>query len=177
MQASRTEGYTLIEALIVISILAILLCTAPVFSTLLHSQRQQSEIFELQRLLQIARSNAVNSGLTTTLCGSADGSNCEPDWSAPTILIFIDHDGDHRFNNVDKIIQRVSLSTGRWHWRGSNRPYLRFKADGTPMEWGGFTRCPIAGEKTAPQIILNILGRTYTKESNLAQLIAAGLCT
>lgn len=177
MQPQTSKGFTLIELATTISILAILACATPSLLQSIEKIREKSELFELMRLLQAGRSNAVTSSHVTTLCGSSDGIHCSSDWDAPTILVFEDGDENHAISVADKIIQRVSFSNARWHWRGSNRPYLRFRADGTPIEWGRFTRCP--ADKNAlvtPQLVLNYLGRPYTTETSKHELQNTGLC-
>lgn len=177
MSMQGRKGYTLLEVVITLSIIMVLLCAAPTFLNTLHRNTEKAELFTLQRLLQTARSNAVTSGHITTLCGSTDGTTCAKDWHSPTVLIFEDTDKNHILSTPDKLIQKVEMSQGQWHWRGSNRSYLRFSPDGRPLEWGRFTECPLDQKtQTALQIVLNIVGRPYVTEQEIQSLKNSGLC-
>jgi type IV fimbrial biogenesis protein FimT len=174
---SHGRGYTLIELLIVIAILAMLFGSMPSLTKLVAETRQQSQIAELQHLLELARNSAITSGEITTLCGSNDGAHCDQDWRAPSIMIFTDRDANHQPNAADSIVRSSKLSNEHWHWRGSgNRPYLRFRPDGSVMEWGRFTLCPSSDINYGAQLVLNFAGRPYTTKLNRDQLQAAALC-
>ncbi len=177
MDTQGSRGYTLIELLIVCAIISAVTLAVPTLSSALESSRQQSRITELQKLVQLARSTAVNSGATTTLCGSMDGSHCEKDWTSPTLLIFVDKNNNHAVDDSDEIIYQKKIAQSRWYWRGSNRAYLRFRPDGLPMEKGHFTLCPVNhGSPTASKLVLNWVGRTYISKINLNELPAGEPC-
>ena len=178
MHTQGIRGYTLIECITAISIVAVLACAAPLLSQALEQNRECTELFELTRLLQIARSHAITSGRVTTVCGVTENKVCNADWSQPTILVFEDHNENHSLDDGDTLIQSASISNSNWHWRGSNRPYLRYQNDGSPMEWGRFTRCPPNPNTTqAPQIVLNRVGRAYSTTVAREQLQQQRLCS
>ena len=178
MDRLSTAGMTLIECITAISIAAVLACSAPMLSQALEKNREYSELFEFTRLLQIARSHAITANRVTTICGVTENNACNADWSKPTILIFEDRNENHRLDDGDTLIQSASISNSNWHWRGSNRPYLRYRNDGSPMEWGRFTRCPPKSDTTqAPQIVLNRAGRAYSTSIARGQLELQGLCS
>ena len=177
MCSHTPRGFTLIDLLITLCIVGVLSAAIPSLARMVSETRQSSQVFEFQRLLQLARSHAVNSGRITTICGSQDGIECSTDWSSATVLIFVDGDGDHRIGDGDKLIGKVSFPGGRWYWRGSSRAYVRFRPDGTPMEWGRFTLCPFSDDTPrATQLILNFVGRPYTKNVSRQQLRRDKLC-
>jgi len=172
------RGFTLLELFVVIAILSALLFATPSFINTTEKYRQSTRLFELQRLLQLARGNALNHGRVTTLCGSQDNVSCSEDWNSPAILVFEDRDGNHRLDPNDRLIYKSDISNSRWHWRGSGRAYLRFRANGTPMEWGRFTLCPSNSKfPYAQQLVLNVVGRPYVVQVTRQQLAASGLCT
>jgi type IV fimbrial biogenesis protein FimT len=178
MRAQRIGGYTLIETLVVVALIALLITAAPSFEKIIGESRQRSRTFALQRLLQLARASAITTGRVTTLCGSGDGIKCIKDWQSPTIIIFDDRNENHAIDDGEKIFRQETMAESHWYWRGSNRPYLRYRADGTPKEWGHFTLCP--STKTinyATQVILNFVGRPYDKDVPLAQLERDESCT
>lgn len=179
MRTQGNRGYTLIELLTTVSILSLLLLlSAPTFSKLINENRQQADTFTLFRLLTLARSHAVSYHRIITLCGSNDNIHCVKDWSSPTIIIFDDSNDNHIVDGDEKILRQEMMANSQWYWRGSDRAYLRFRADGTPKEWGHFTLCPTA--KTighATQIILNFVGRPYSKDLPLDELASDESCS
>lgn len=112
------------------------------------------------------------------MCGSVDGIRCTKNWQSATVLIFEDRDNNHQLDTREKAIYRASMPGGEWHWRGSNKPYLRFRSNGTSIEWGHFTLCPMGSQTTyASQIILNFVGRPYMKQLPKQKLEASDLCS
>lgn len=91
---NRQKGFTLIELMITVAVLAIVLSiAAPSFSNILLNNRINTTAHELQAAMQIARSEAVMRKSTVTLCRAnaaldscADGT----DWSQGWLLIFGD---------------------------------------------------------------------------------------
>ncbi|MFV3414506.1 GspH/FimT family pseudopilin [Pseudomonas nitroreducens] len=68
----RQEGFSLVELMVVVALLAIFAGVAlPGFRYLIESSRVQSAASTLFRLLQASRADAVNSRQTLTLCPSS----------------------------------------------------------------------------------------------------------
>lgn len=69
--SGRQEGFSLVELMVVVALLAIFAAVAvPSFRTLIESSRVQSGASTLFRLLQSSRADAVNTRQTLTLCPS-----------------------------------------------------------------------------------------------------------
>jgi type IV fimbrial biogenesis protein FimT len=169
-------GFTLVELLVVMAILALLLA-APSFSKQLEDSRQRSHMFELQRLIHLARSNALSTGRETTICGTTDGRRCVADWVNGAIVIFEDRNRNRTVDDSDRLIFQSNMAKVRWHWRGSNRPYLRFSAAGAALEKGHFTLCPNhQGIDQAAQLIVNWVGRVRVARIQRNALPASENC-
>jgi type IV fimbrial biogenesis protein FimT len=157
-------GFTLLECLIVMGILAILLAMS------LSSWRGMAERQEgLQLLRSIAdsvalgRSTAIKTGHPVTLCPTADGIVCGSDWNTGH-MVFTDANLDRLLGSQDQLLHQASRGkvSGTVIWRAfQNRQYLQFTPLGfTRHQNGSFTWC--GGDRsaqTAQQLIINSSGR------------------
>jgi type IV fimbrial biogenesis protein FimT len=77
MSARRLAGFTLLELMITLAVLAILTAIAvPSFQTLLERNRLTSATNDLLGALMMARSNAVTRRVITRVCPSTNASTC-----------------------------------------------------------------------------------------------------
>jgi type IV fimbrial biogenesis protein FimT len=73
----RKNGFTLIEMMITVAILAVVITTsAQSFSSLLGRNKMSTQAADFISALQYARSEAVKRNARVTLCPSADGNSC-----------------------------------------------------------------------------------------------------
>jgi len=87
---SKQVGFTLIELMVGVSILAIMLMIAlPNLSDFTTRMRVDNEISELNRLLLVARNTAINEGVTVTLC-PLSANVCSNNWK-DELTVFIDN--------------------------------------------------------------------------------------
>lgn len=78
---NKQSGFTLIELMVVISILAILLgIGVPSFRATIEGNRITTVANDLVGALQFARSEAVKRGTNVTLCSSSDQATCSGGW-------------------------------------------------------------------------------------------------
>ena len=76
------RGFTLIEMMVVISLLAILLAVGvPSFRAMIQQNRVTAVTNDLVAALQFARSEAIRTGANVTVCSSSDQSTCSGVWT------------------------------------------------------------------------------------------------
>ncbi|MEP6635054.1 MAG: GspH/FimT family pseudopilin [Luteimonas sp.] len=90
MRQASNKGFTLIELMVVIAIVAILLAFAlPSFEGTMRSNRVGTATNELMASFSLARSEAVRSARGGSVCASADGSICGGTWNNGWIVMDI----------------------------------------------------------------------------------------
>ena len=173
---SHTIGLTLIELLTTLTILSILALVSIPATDWVHSNRLKSTIRQLHSEVQLARTIAIKQQKLITVCGSIDGATCTKQWDGGELLVFHDININRELDSNDELIRRVSLPSMKIYWKGSNRRYMRARANGTLIEWGRYTVCGSKNSNTAIQLVYNRMGRAYSKPVDRALLIQQGLC-
>ncbi|QNH12263.1 prepilin [Xanthomonas sp. SI] len=104
LSISGQRGFTLVELMVTVAVLAIIMALAfPSFTMLIRSNRLTSTANELVAALQASRSEAVRLNGGVSLCRSDDGSTCASggDW---THLLTVTRDGT--------VLRATTLRTG-----------------------------------------------------------------
>lgn len=111
---NRCTGYTMMEILIVITIVAILAAIAtPSFKYVTASNRIASEVNALLVDMQFARSQAIKEGQTVTVCTSTNGTACAGTntWQGGWI-VFLDSNGDQTVQAGEIVLRVQPAFTG-----------------------------------------------------------------
>ena len=158
------NGFTLVELLLVLSILSILLgLSLPNFQAM-YAQRQADVVIrKVSKAIQLARMSAIRTGKLVTLCRSDSGVECGGQWR-DGIIVFSDRNGDRKINQDDVLQQFITFPgiNGSLKWRAfQNRQYLQITNQGfTRYQNGNFTYCPNNGDASlARQLIINRTAR------------------
>ena len=101
--APRPRGFTIVELMVALSVLAILLALAvPSFTNATLGARLSSYANDLLASTQLARSEAIKRNAPVTLCRSLDGETCAAsgDWQSGWIVVDLRVEGDDGDNIV-----------------------------------------------------------------------------
>lgn len=94
--ARRPGGFTLVELLVTISIVAILAAMAvPAFNEIAMRSKLNSVANSFVGSAHLARSEAIKRNAPVTLCASSDGESCGEDWEAGWIVLAGDDEVIH----------------------------------------------------------------------------------
>ncbi len=166
---SRTLGFTIIEMMITIAILAVLVAAvAPSFIETIRMSRLQTQSNALFTSLMLARSEAVKRNYPVVVCKSADGAACtaagnwEQGW-----LVFPDKDRDSTLDADEPVIRAVgALGGGNTLRSGANYANrVTYRPDATASQADAFRLCGSnAVDEEARQISVSLTGRPRTQK-------------
>lgn len=122
-QATQQKGFTLIELMVVIAIMAILLALAvPNMSKFLAQWRQASAVTAFSGSLRQARSEAIKSSRIVTMCPANTAQNACTDTTDFTNgwIVYLDVNNDGSLTSGEKILHKEAKPSGATI--GSNGP-------------------------------------------------------
>lgn len=151
MKTDHENGFTLIELMVAVSVLAIVLgIGVPGFQELIQNNRITTQANEFVAALNFARSEAIKRGIRITLCRSSDGSNCSDsgNWDQGWI-VFVDTNNNASVDGGEPILKvysslRASTLSGNTNVAG----YVSYVSSGFTQltsgafQAGTFTLCP-----------------------------------
>lgn len=113
-------GFTLIELMVAVTILAVLAAlAAPSFNEAILGNKLASYANSFVASAQLARSEAIKRNATVVMCRSADGASCAGSggWQQGWIL-WRDADNDDTVD-ADEVIQRQQALSSDYHFTGN----------------------------------------------------------
>jgi type IV fimbrial biogenesis protein FimT len=157
---ARQSGFSLVEVLVAMTVMVILGGLALQAGHLLRREVTSAELNDLMASLSYARSTAIKTRQTITVCKSDDGRHCSrgASWDRGWIT-FVDRDRDRTIDPEDTLLRvhealpagnRLRDGTGYYY-------YVMYKPDGSGWPNATFTFCGPAGYRRA--IILYRTGR------------------
>ena len=154
------KGYTFIESIVSISILALLTAmAAPSFIEIKTNIEGKLLTKETQRQLNATRELAITAGKSYILCGTENKKTCIPTAFSYT-MIFHDKNKNKRVDGEEVIsflFNRPKVSgTIEWNVNG-----ITFRKDGSARA-GSMIFCPQDGDlKKIQRVTVNFAGRVY----------------
>jgi type IV fimbrial biogenesis protein FimT len=155
-------GFTVLECLVVLSLLAILLTQGvPALRDYGLRQRMSAAMHALHSHLALARNDAVRSGVDIVVCPGHKSSGCRADsnWDSGW-LVFEDSNGDHVYQSGEDLL---ATEPGLEHMMirsNGGRRYVRFVANGSsPGSNSSISFCDLRGSSSARKLVISNLGR------------------
>jgi type IV fimbrial biogenesis protein FimT len=128
MRPDRQSGFTLIELMVAIAVLAVLLAMGlPSFQYSLRSNRVATATNEMLASVSLARSEAIRSTAGGGVCSSSDGAACNGGWGDGW-LVWADTNADGTLDAGEAVL-RYSRGNGRLTANGPNEA-IAFDARG-----------------------------------------------
>lgn len=163
------KGLTLVELLVVLSMMVIVLISASAHLTrFLSEQKVHAELIELQSTIRMAKSKAMANVAPVVLCPSKSQDQCDTDNWNHTMILFFDDNDDEKIQNHSDLIATIELSSQiDLVWSGfPPTDYIRFKPDGHITSYNGtFVACQEHGKnRTAQGLIVSRNARTRLTE-------------
>lgn len=157
----RTRGFTLLELLITLSIMAIITALAlPAMGSMIESSRSRAVRQQLQSFLGEARSQALSTSRIVTVCHLAENSECSDDLAFP-LTMFADFDRNAELGEEEEILKTLDFSLPqdssiKWNRNG----YIRFwPSGGTGALTGSITYCHFYDDKYEFRVVIARTGR------------------
>ena len=163
-QKKNNRGFTLIELMVSLSVIAILMVlAAPSWRDQTAQNRLVANTNKLVGALAFTRSEAVKQGLQTTLCSSDDLSNASPSCTSSAWqdgwLIWTDLDDDGSLDSPGEIVRMSEATQGGITITPSNT-LLAFNSTGFTTTPGTFKLCDSRVGNTGRQLRVLISGST-----------------
>lgn len=167
------QGFTLLELIISMAMIAIVgSMAAPSFDQLITKNRQSSALNGFVGALFYARSEAIKTGQTVTVCASVDGNSCSnnAEWNQGW-LMFVDANRNTSLDAAETAFKVGGALSDNVTLVGDTEvsDFIRFYGDGTTLDTGTFTFCDNRGSDHAKSIIMSETGR-----AKVAEMTASG---
>ena len=160
MNTSAQRGFSLIELLVTITVLAILLAMAlPAFSSSRLNTVLRTSANNLLASTHLARGEAIKRNSPVTLCVSADGLVCGTgDWSQGWIVV----------SGAD-VIQREAPISNQFHISSAGGDSYSFQPTGVDSTAGSFTICRATPVGTQERVLtIDAIGRAWVSRTSNA---------
>jgi type IV fimbrial biogenesis protein FimT len=163
-----SRGFTLIELMVAISIVAILLAIAlPSFQGTIRSNRLATTTNEFISSIALARSEAIRSSRGAAVCASTNGTACGGTWNDGW-LVWADADGDAAIDSGETIVRYAQGHANLNLTASGSATSIVFNGRGAATSTPVFTlqpsSCP-AGQQLVNTLTVNGSGQIKTSKS------------
>lgn len=163
-------GFSLLEMLVTLAIVALTLVTAPSLARVVQQQRVSSEINNLFTHVYLARSETIKRGVNVVLCRSRDGQRCSAEAGWHHGWIVFEDPNDNKLRDIGENIIRTQQALNSQlllrYGSATDRISLRYAPDGTAWPNATFTLCDRSGNSDPRAIIVHTTGRARVSNRN-----------
>ena len=158
MSTSRSRGFTLIELMVTVAIVAILVTVGiPNLRDAMIRSRLSGYVQEFYGALTLARSEAIKRGFSVSICKSSNGTSCTGNWSDGWI-IFVNKNDDSpaAVDSGEEILRIYPALPGNNTLNANNNftNYITFDRLGMANNIGTFVFCTNSDETKARAITI-----------------------
>lgn len=165
------HGFTLVELMVTISIMAIIASVAlPSYQNMIENTELRTASQAFYGSLVLARSEAVKNNQPVVICKSSNGTSCagSGNWESGW-LIYIDADADSSLDSSEQILESsASLDGPTIRATDSNLHQVVYQADGTQRVAVNFNVCIDDNTDRGSQIAIGLTGRPSTQKGATA---------
>ncbi|MDO4222936.1 MAG: GspH/FimT family pseudopilin [Acinetobacter sp.] len=169
----NAAGFTLLELLIVIFIIAVLSSLAlPYYQNVKAKQEMYFISDAFPMLFRIARQEAFTRHQDIVICPSYDGERCSANTMAweKSILVFVDLNQNRQKDQKDALLQRQDLNIryARLSYSGARHAnYLMFKQNNALPQGsqGSFYYCSTQNASLHRRIVLSAMGHSRVEQN------------
>lgn len=168
---TKQTGFTLIELMVTIAVLAILLSIAiPSFQNMVLNNRIAAQANQVITAFNYARSEAVKRAAPATVCSTNDGAACagSKNWSTGW-MVFADANGNGTVDAGDTVLRVWPALGGSNTLNAGTNLRITFTATGVATGFGDtFRLCDKRGAAEARSVDINVMGRSFVKKGAIA---------
>lgn len=166
----KAQGFTLLELMVVVSMVSILIAIAvPAFTSTIERSRQSTAVSDIARAIDIARNEAVSRVTTVELCASSDGNTCSGSAAWESGFLVRSVSASEVFQVWEEIPGGITVKAVNF----ADDAKVRFSPEGLVDAAGTFVICGNAGASGASAVVLNIsgLGRLAVDDDDSGNII------
>lgn len=124
------HGYSLVELLVTLSIITMLyVWGGPVFGGWLEGYKVKQQSFELQRMLSLARQQAIESGRYVTICPLDTANRCTNRWN-DELTVFENKNNNSQLDFDERVVHKFKAIADREGLRSFNGIKIAFNGQG-----------------------------------------------